>query len=233
MGVFSLPQQDSNLVAEVLTRSLFCANIDRYHRPLEIGNYVTNFQLLNNAAATRASCVWKLVQHTRGGSPMEANQHNTPWIEQRFAVSGFVSFTSMNDALLDGEHLRTLITQVDKDYPWVCNWVGGGRAPSINYMSDAQMQEPRPYIDRSYKIEVRPPFNLKSEQFYAYNRYLRGLAENLAALGLEGVHSVSCWMTIGGGNASYMTPAALDRFQDTISQPGFQQLKALFSGEQK
>jgi hypothetical protein len=142
---------------------------------------------------------------------MEATQQNASWNEQRFQVRGFISFSVMNKAHLDGEQLRELVKQADQQHPWISYWEGGERAPSINWMSQAEMQEASAWTDRSYKIEIRPPYHLKAAQVYAYNRYLCCLAEALAAMGTEGVHTVQSWFVMDGGGGSYMTPAAEQR----------------------
>ncbi len=158
---------------------------------------------------------------------MEANQHNKSWNEQCFGVQAFINFSVMNEAHLDGAHLCELIKEVDKANPWVSYWEGGSLAPSINWMSEAKMQDAAPWIDRNYTVEIRPTYHLKADKFYAYNRYISILAEKLAAMGLEGVHTVSARLEIQGGGASYCSPAALARLEETMKQPAAQELKAL------
>jgi hypothetical protein len=133
----------------------------------------------------------------------------------------------MDDAHLDPESLRLFVKQVDKDYPWISRYVGGEIAPSIRWMGEVEMRDKSAWTDRNYKIEIRPSFMLKAEQFYAYHRYLRCLAEKLAAMGIDGVHTVSSWMDINGGGSGYLTPAALDGLEEIMRQPAAQELKAL------
>lgn len=160
---------------------------------------------------------------------MEANQHNKSWDEQRFIVSGFISFSTLHGALLDAKRLEELIRQVDKDHPWVSYWRDGRPAPSIGVLSSAKLEEPTPHTDRCYVIEIRPSFWLGANQFYAYNRYLCCLAQALAVMAIEGVGTVQAYMTIAGGGASYMSPAGLASLKATMQQPSFQQLKSLFA----
>lgn len=165
---------------------------------------------------------------------MEANERNKPWNkpwnEQRLIVTGFIEFSTMNNEHLDGVQLRLLIKQVDDDHPWVSYYEGGegGQlAPSIRIgYADEKVQND--FWNRSYTIKVLPPFWLKPDQFYAFNRHMVDLVEKLSALAIEGVHNVRCWLNIRGGGGDFMTPAAQERLEETMRQPGFLELKALF-----
>src|SRR4051812_33979689 len=98
---------------------------------------------------------------------MEANQQRH-WNEQRFGMTGFICFTPGHDKHLDPKLLKSAMEQVDKVNPWISHYVGGGQAPSIGYMSEAIMKEKTEWTSRDYTIEIRPPFHLMADQFYAY-----------------------------------------------------------------
>lgn len=158
---------------------------------------------------------------------MEANQHNEPWNEQRFTVRGLINFIVMRDAHLDGDQLHELIEQVDKDNPWISYWKGGELAPSIRWMGQAQMQDAASWTNRNYTVDIHPSVHLKADRFYAYHRYLCTLAEKLAAMSIEGVHTVKAYLEIQGGGASYLSPAAIVSLEETLKQPGVAELRAL------
>lgn len=158
---------------------------------------------------------------------MEAGLGNKSWNEQRFQVEGRISFSTGSTALPNPEILSTRIRGVDQKHPWLCHYVGGKHAPSIRWMSAAIVREEGEFWDRSYTFQLRPPFDLKADQFYAYHRYLATLAELLASEAIDGVGHVHCWLKIAGGGASFMTPAAMESLERTMQQPGFQELRAL------
>jgi hypothetical protein len=81
----------------------------------------------------------------------------------------------------DTELLERQIRLVDQAHPWVSYYVGGDRAPSINWMSDITMKEAE-WIDRVYSVEIRPHVQLTFEQAYAYERYGDQLALSLAQI---------------------------------------------------
>jgi len=160
---------------------------------------------------------------------METNNGNSDWNEDRFGVQGSIQFVVYKDVRLYSGVLSALIKHVDHVHPWVSHYVGGNQAPSIDWMSvEAKLIEgDGEYVSRSYTIEIRPPFSLKATQFYPYHRYLNCLAEHLAKIGIEGVHSVRATMNIRCGAGSFLTPRAQRDLDETIQQPAVQMLKEL------
>lgn len=120
----------------------------------------------------------------------------------------------------DTELLEQQVRLVDEANPWRSKYLDGSPAPSIHWMSRANMREGE-WIDRIYSVEVRPPFLLTRELTHAYERYGNTLARELASIVPKDVLRVDYHIEIRGTQSGATVPAISNPRPNQRPRPGW------------
>ncbi len=150
---------------------------------------------------------------------MEAVQLEQTEAEQHFRVYGSINICVTGATRFSAPYLHGLIRQLDKENPWVSLFENGEPAPSLGWMSTVNLWEPSDWNDRTYQVNIRPPYPLSLAQLPVYDRYVNHLAEKLAAMDIEGANMASAWLNwlnMKSDGALYFTPTTMKGLDETV-----------------
>ncbi len=150
---------------------------------------------------------------------MDTSQPEQTETDQRFSVWGSINICVTGTTRFGAPYLHGLIRQLDKENPWVSLFKNGEPAPSLGRMSTVNLWKPSDWNDRTYQINIRPPYPLSLAQLPVYDRYVNRLAEKLAGMDIEGANLASAWLNwlnMKSDGVLYFTPTTMKDLNETV-----------------
>lgn len=135
------------------------------------------------------------------------------WNSQRLEVFGrfYIFLLDAEGTTNRSSYIEEEVRQADRSHPWVSEGSEEHR-PRITY-----------YIRKGGKIEfeLHPQFSILPRQMYAFNRYLRDVAEHLAKNNHADFAQVSVVMEVRTELSTFRTPAGEEirrRAEEAVGQ---------------